>query len=171
MTLLFNKKMFKAYDREYFNFFVGKIYECILNNVRKKSTFLDIKETNKAIILKNKVFFSVLESHTGKTKKTLKCNLILINDNLLVGISAEVHSCYYDYIGSRFPMITVFPVGYTDGVVGYLPCEDEIGDGGYEVIKSCSNYGWDGHISSQSIIDFKKALVENINIILFNNHL
>jgi hypothetical protein len=44
-------------------------------------------------------------------------------------------------------------MGFSEGVIGYLPYHDEVKEGGYEVDSSV-NYGWDSCINEGSLCDF-----------------
>ncbi len=65
----------------------------------------------------NKLFFHLIE--LGKTR--------------IVGISAEPVVEYVSIIEQMYPDSNVFPVGYIDDVVTYLPVENMLSEGGYEV--------------------------------------
>ena len=47
------------------------------------------------------------------------------------------------------------------GMIGYLPLEEDIRLGGYE-ISSAVNYGWPESISQKSLTNFKEQLLSEI---------
>ena len=57
----------------------------------------------------------------------------LAEDLRVTGISAEVCWEYIDLVRNVFPSQKIWPVGYIDNVFGYLPTQDMLSEGGYEV--------------------------------------
>ena len=53
---------------------------------------------------------------------------------VFVGVSAELVIEYAPLLRSIFPGKTVLPVGYMDGICGYLPTTAMVAEGGMEVI-------------------------------------
>ncbi|MHC5056316.1 MAG: hypothetical protein ACYTKD_16575 [Planctomycetota bacterium] len=57
---------------------------------------------------------------------------------VMIGLSAEPVAEYATSLREAFPRQTVIPVGYLDGVCGYLPTSKMLGEGGLEV----TSYGY-----------------------------
>ncbi len=110
-------------------------------------------------------FEFTFKSVTAQVSKQAVIKLFSMGNLVGVSIPAEVLSSYYDYIKSKFPDIDLLPLGFSDGMLGYLPLYSQIPELGYEVT-SAKNYGWDSHLDSDNLKDFVSLLVENISQVL-----
>lgn len=164
VKLLFNDMVFKPADKDDFNSFCKEIStsiaSCVLNHLDSKTELLQNDK------LSARLFSFDLISQSGKTVLPLKSIVALYGSLLIVAISAEVLSSYYFLLKARYPQLVLMPIGYIDGLIGYLPSPDEINDGGYEVSGSPTNYGWDSVISQESLIEYTSRLVEEIDTLL-----
>ncbi len=80
-----------------------------------------------------------------RSEKRLTRQTIYLGDNLaIVGMSAEVASGYLDRMRRRLEATDVIPVGCTDEVFGYLPVDEMIPYGGYEVRGFLRRFGLRG---------------------------
>jgi hypothetical protein len=67
--------------------------------------------------------------------RPLSYHLVALGDShVFVGISAEPMIEYVDAVAKMFPGRVVVPVGYIDGVIGYLPTSEMLAEGGLEVM-------------------------------------
>jgi neutral ceramidase len=96
-----------------------------------------------------------LFSDTGKFMRPLHVKVIfLANEICLLSMSGEIHAMYKDL----FSELNVITISCTNNVIGYLPDCGDYQQGGYEVVKSALNFGWDAPISEGSLISLKKDL-------------
>lgn len=167
LKLLFNEKVFSNYNQEQFSHFCEEISACIIQNAGPHYRDVGVLKINRpSLHIHNSMYGAYLESKSTKVKKFINIKLILISDNLFISIPAEVHSCYIDLLTSRFRNVNIYPLGYADGMIGYLPCENEIEEGGYEVLTSVKLYGWDDRISKLSVHNFTNQLISEISKLL-----
>ena len=116
--------------------------------------------------IRNFMYEDFLESKTAETRKSLTIKLALLSDNLFISIPAEVHSSYLGILREAFPGLKIYPLGYADGMIGYLPCKEEIREGGYEIQKSVKYYGWDDTMSELSVRNFTVRLISAVRKLL-----
>jgi len=107
-------------------------------------------------------FVFSFESYTGKTNKESVIKLFSFDNIVGVSIPAEVLSGYYHLLNKAFPKITFIPLGFSEGMLGYLPLYSQVSEKGYEVT-SYKNYGWDSHLDSKNLKKFIDALIKNIS--------
>ena len=85
----------------------------------------------------------------------LSLRSVLLGDRLrIVGISAEPVAEYVTLLERLFPGDSIVPVGYIDSTFGYLPTEEMLDRGGYEVSGSGKYFGIEG--------SFKEGFQETI---------
>ncbi len=113
-------------------------------------------------IFRFKLFHVELCSDSGNTRKNIECKLIYLDSLLLVSIPAEVNSKYVNILSSEHRGVVIMPMGYSEGVIGYLPHWSEVDNGGYEV-DSYANYGWDSKISKMSLKHFELILLNKVS--------
>lgn len=89
------------------------------------------------------------------TEKPLSFHGIRLGRGLgIIALSAEPVSAYTAVLSQLFRDCRIIPVGYIDGVYGYLPTSSMLKEGGYEV---------DGFRSGFSIeIEFRQDLSEAV---------
>ena len=89
------------------------------------------------------------------TEKPLSFHGIRLGRGLgIIALSAEPVSAYTAVLSQQFRDCRIIPVGYIDGVYGYLPTSSMLKEGGYEV---------DGFRSGFSIeIEFRQDLSEAV---------
>lgn len=117
--------------------------------------------SNKVTKFKQRSFEFEFSSATDLVQKKALIKVVIMNHFIAVSIPAEVLSSYYELLESAFPDFSVLPLGYSEGMIGYLPASNEMDEGGYEVL-SAPNYGWDAPLSSNSIKLFEKRLINEI---------
>ena len=163
--LIFNKRVFSNYNQVHFDHFCNQIFSCI---IQAKSSYKGLRKkmNDSYCYIRNSIYEDFLESKTSETRKSLSIKLVLISNNMFISIPAEVHSCYPKILHDMFPSLHIYPLGYADGMIGYLPSEKEIQEGGYEVQKSVKYYGWDSSISEISVRNFTTRLIKEIRKLL-----
>ncbi|HEY3299043.1 MAG TPA: neutral/alkaline non-lysosomal ceramidase N-terminal domain-containing protein [Armatimonadota bacterium] len=76
------------------------------------------------------------------TKRAFSIQRIdLADEIMLVAMSGEVVSEYGHYIKRLRPDVFAIPLGYSNGVLAYIPTAEIIAQGGYEGETSCKPYG------------------------------
>ncbi len=65
--------------------------------------------------------------------RNVKINVLRIGKTIILFTSGELFSSYHSFLRKQFPEYHIFLVGYTNGESGYLPDEEAISLGGYEV--------------------------------------
>lgn len=155
MKLLFNKKVFRPTTLNDFNAFCESMVERIANNRQTKELQIPPSQITTNFLQHN------LESQSGNCIKSIYVKVISINKVIFVSIPAEVNSKYIIQLKKNFPDYTIFPLGFAENVIGYLPYYTEITEGGYEV-ESAVNYGWDCSINVESINSFFQKLLLTI---------
>ena len=151
----FNGDIFVPSTKQFFNDFCKKITYAVSINLKNNLS----PETDNNCYAYSGSF--ELQSHTRKTHKKLPFSIIKLNNILLISIAAEVSSKYYVSLIEELPDLMIVPIGYSNGMIGYLPYPDQVAEGGYEV-ESYGNYGWDSHISEQSLTGFYDNLRSEI---------
>ena len=58
--------------------------------------------------------------------------VLRLGDILLVGVGAEIFTCFGDRLRQLSDRVTILPVGITHGWMGYLPPQEAYAQGGYE---------------------------------------
>ncbi len=164
IKLIFNEEVFIEYSEKHFHHFCNTVIECItkilmVNKSRINDDCLQCK-------IHTRMYTETLESRTGKTKNKLIIKIIRILNNIFISIPAEVLSNYIVILTRQFPCINLFPLGYANGMIGYLPSAEEISEGGYEVATSYKYYGWDNRISEHSIRRFTDRMIVEISALL-----
>lgn len=97
-----------------------------------------------------------------KYKKTFSVEFTILNKSIvLLSIPAEVLYGFYEFLIENLTTTSIVPLGYGSGMIGYLPLEEDIRLGGYE-ISSAVNYGWPESISQTSLTNFKEQLLSEI---------
>jgi len=85
--------------------------------------------------------------------RTLTYHLVRLSRSFLfIAISAEPVVEYASSLRDAFPEETVIPVGYIDGVIGYLPTSNMLDEGGLEVVSpgySLEHVRFNGMISEK----------------------
>jgi len=66
---------------------------------------------------------------------------IRIDDGVIVGLPGEVFVEYALGTRSSSPFDPTITLGYTNGVIGYVPTEKAYGEGGYEIDTAYKFYG------------------------------
>lgn len=163
--LLFNKEVFRKFNKDDFNYFTSSLSQDII-------TACDSIKQNKFDVgnqLKTFKTNYTLESNSANTKKQFDIKFVLINNNIVISIPAEVTSRYKIELSKQFHQFNIIPLGLADGIIGYLPFHDEASAGGYEV-ESAVNYGWDTFISQRSLENFYIALVTDISSFIQENN-
>ena len=161
LKLLVNKKVFSNYDQQNFKHFYETITRLIIQDAAERD--MNILNDAKKLHTDTHMYDDSLESRTGKTRKRVAVKLAKISDNLFISLPAEVLSSYVNMLRDKFPKFRIFPLGYADGMIGYLPTENEVYEGGYEVERSYRYYDWDDHISASSIKKFTERLISEIS--------
>lgn len=80
------------------------------------------------------------------------------NKDLFIGISAEPVTEYYNLITSEIKSNDWIPVGYMNTVIGYLPTDKMIKEGGYEVKGFFKLFGFSGAFRNK----IERIIVESI---------
>jgi hypothetical protein len=106
-------------------------------------------------------FSHIFKSETKEVCKEYRVKLCMFKDIMTVSIPAEVLSTYYIFLSEKLPDVNFLPLGYSDGMLGYLPMSGQISEKGYEVT-SAINYGWDTHLDTRNLECFANALLVNI---------
>ena len=112
-------------------------YATKISDAIKKSEFENIKDS----IFKIKGVINCTELKESKTDKIIKSRVhaLKISDKLIfLGINGEIFMEYSLWLRSKIPFI--IPVGYTGGMIGYIPDDKSLSLGGYEVERSLSNF-------------------------------
>lgn len=159
LKILFNGSVFKRYTISDFNDFCN-YFTKIIGEIKMSDA-----EIIKNIKIKSSSFETNLESVTKRTNININVKLTLFNSYIFISIPAEVNSSYYVNICRKFSNYNFIPMGYGEGMIGYLPFYSEIEEGGYEVW-SASNYGWDSPLSPDSVKSFYKILLNNIQMLI-----
>ncbi len=136
-----------------FESFVSFFYKSIKDDISYEKAELTSFST--------KVFTCKFTSISGQLEKIIKVKLFFSLPLVGISIPAEVLSSYYLSLKERFPNIIVFPMGYAEDMLGYLPHYTDFPLGGYEV-NSYENYGWDSPISVESLANFEERLFNEI---------
>lgn len=155
LKIIFNKKIFKVPDLSDFKDFCTDIFDRI-TTAHKENGDATSFSSIKAHSFKHKLI-----SQSGKTTRTINVKIIRIDKIIFVSIPAEVNSKYIINLKKNFPDYTVFPLGYAEGMIGYLPYYKEIEEGGYEV-NSAVNYNWDTPLSIESTEEFYNKLISEL---------
>ena len=113
----------------------------------------------------NRSFSYDFKSATGKICQNAVVKLFSFRNVIGVSIPAEVLSSYYLFLREKFPDIVVFPLGFSEGMIGYLPIHNQLSEGGYEV-DSAGNYGWDAPFDQENLEAFLNKLVFQIDQLL-----
>jgi hypothetical protein len=69
----------------------------------------------------------------GERTRTIEVQAIRVNDIVLTGIAAEVFSATTRHIRETSPFVHTIPLGYTNGVLCYLPTAADYPEGGWDV--------------------------------------
>ncbi|WP_036519041.1 hypothetical protein [Nitrincola sp. A-D6] len=146
---LFNGKVFLQPDFKKFSCFCNDIVN-LIQSIKP----LHVNDQPLISSLQRKLS---LVSSTGHTTKSFFVSIHRIDNILFISIPAEVSSRYYSYLASNFVSYKIFPLGCSNGMIGYLPYYDQVREKGYEV-DSAKNYGWDSYIGEDSLIKFKNDL-------------
>lgn len=163
--LLFNEKVFCNFTQSHFNDFCHHISSSIIE-AESENKDIRPKLNDSWCHIRNFMYEDFIESKTAETRKSLTIKLVLLSANLFISIPAEVHSSYLGILREAFPGLKIYPLGYADGMIGYLPCEEEIREGGYEVQKSVKYYGWDDSMSEVSVRNFTTRLIKEMKNLL-----
>jgi hypothetical protein len=70
---------------------------------------------------------------TGRTTAPMEISAIRVNDIVFTAIAAEVFSATTCAIRARSPFETTVPLGYSNGILCYLPTADAYPPGGWDV--------------------------------------
>ena len=70
---------------------------------------------------------------TGDRTRTVEIQAMRINDILLTGVAAEVFSATTCRIREMSPIVNTIPLGYSNGVIGYLPTADAYPATGWDI--------------------------------------
>ena len=157
LKLLFNKSVFRPYDKSYFDFFTQSIAQEIIKYTKQK--FLEYKQEEKSF--KSISHFYDLTSSTGLSMRRFEIKYLVLEKYLFISIPAEVTSAYALHISKTFPHINFIFLGLSDTIIGYLPFYEEASEGGYEV-HSAPNYAWDSALSQISLKNFYQQMLEDI---------
>lgn len=151
LKAVFNREIFIPPTQAFFDYFCLRVFEKLKN----KKDLVRIDDQN--VLSKRKEFS--LKSSTSRCERRFYINLHLIGGVVFVVIPAEVSSKYYFLLKSNIFNYSIIPIGCANGMIGYLPYPTQIPRGGYEVSSSV-NYGWDSHLSEDSVRAFSTDLVE-----------
>jgi hypothetical protein len=98
----------------------------------------------------------------GLVDRPLSFHLVQVDPLFsFLGISAEAVVEYGDMLRGLFPGRTFVPVGYIDGVVGYLPTSEMLAEGGLET--TSPGYGFQGDSFKENITPLVCDLVRNLS--------
>lgn len=155
---LFNRLIFVPPTEKFFANFCESIYDRSMSEI-----------VNEGKVIHSKIFLSQfnfeLSSASGNTKRVVTCKLVLIGRLLMISLPAEVNSKYAELVRKKFPELLLLPMGYGEGMFGYMPYSTEVEEGGYEVT-SATNYGWDTFLSKSSLENFQFRLLEKIGALV-----
>jgi hypothetical protein len=70
---------------------------------------------------------------TGRTTAAIEVQAIRVNDIVITGIAAEAFSSTTRRIRELSPFATTIPLGYTNGILCYLPPAEAYPPGGWDV--------------------------------------
>ncbi|HOA73374.1 MAG TPA: hypothetical protein PL151_11030 [Phycisphaerae bacterium] len=73
-----------------------------------------------------------MQAGTAEVSADIELAAVRLGDRVLLGINAEVFSAFADELRARFDL-PVYTIGYTNGLVGYLPTAAAYDEGGYEL--------------------------------------
>ena len=136
--------------------FSKRIHRQIIENIELSENLLP--DTVDTVL-----FETSLQSICGKVDKCFKVKIISINKTIvLISIPAEVSFSFYEHLIEEFPKVNIVPLGYSEGMIGYIPDEYDFELGGYEV--NCfRNYSWPSPLCPESIAKFKVGLISEIS--------
>jgi hypothetical protein len=81
----------------------------------------------------------------GQSDRAMTLHIVSLGRGFCwVGLGAEVAVAYRHVVEGLFPGCRVFTVGCIDHVFGYLPTDEMIKEGGYEVIGFREAFAFDG---------------------------
>lgn len=153
LRLLLNGKIFIPYTQKFFHWFANEISSTIIADYQSG-------EKTTRLRLSSHSFTFSLKSESGNTQREFMTAICKLNECAIIAIPAEVNSGYYLALKKQLGQTILFNVGCSYDMIGYLPMDTEVKDGGYEV-ESYANYGWDSRISEQSLHLYKGALINN----------
>lgn len=108
-------------------------------------------------------FTTALRSHSGRTGKQLRTQLVLLDERvLLLVVAAEVFAAYRRLLCRHFPHLLIISIGCAAGCIGYLPTPEALEWGGYEVAEAPLWNGMDGPFEVSSIQHYEQKLLRSI---------
>jgi hypothetical protein len=149
--------VFSETTPEDLNLFASEMAGLILSNLDD--------EKHKISEYKQNSFMYEISSETGNVSQSIVVKLFSFNRVIGVSIPAEVLSSYYLHLRNNFPDTIVIPMGFSEGMIGYLPMYHQLSEGGYEV-GSSKNYGWDSPFDSDNLQQFLEVLVYQVDQML-----
>tara|TARA_Y100000768_G_scaffold388539_1_gene385062 strand:- start:2597 stop:3871 length:1275 start_codon:yes stop_codon:yes gene_type:complete len=127
---------FKRFKKTY-DFKDVEKYATKISNAIKHSDFKNISEN----IFKIRGAINYTDLKQSGSDKIIRSQIhaLKISDKIIfIGINGEIFMEYSLWIRSKIP--SVIPVGYVGGMTGYIPDDNSIFAGGYEVERSFSNF-------------------------------
>ncbi len=110
-----------------------KRYESDPEKLKRSAEASYLKWTEDAIAL--------LDDPSGPAFLDFPVQAVRIGDGVIVGLPGEIFVEYALEIRSRSPFDPTMVLGYTNGVIGYVPTREAYGEGGYEVDTAYKFYG------------------------------
>ncbi|MDC3057372.1 hypothetical protein OA100_00800 [Alphaproteobacteria bacterium] len=141
ITTLIGKRFRKQVNKD--SELIGKkIYRSIINRNSKRETII-IKKIQKSYNLK----YNILLANNEFLNRKLDITIWNWGEIVFLFLNAEVLSGYniFSYKGKK-----IICVGYSNGMLGYLPTATDIQQGGYEIDKSRINFNINNRIASNN---------------------
>lgn len=137
-----------------FNRSQSRHWTSTLANIVLKTTEAKTREIDVSGITSVRLQIPLAEIMNGKVDdRYLTFHVVHINPHLsMLGISAEPVIEYAAQLSQVLAPRTLLPIGYIDGVAGYLPTSEMLAEGGLEV--SSPGYGLDNATYRADISDF-----------------
>ena len=140
---------------------IGNKIAILLNKISKKNKIRKIISLSKSY--KRSLY---LKLDNGKTfNKKLEITIWNWNPVILIFFNAEVLSGYNISIFKNYKIICV---GYSNGMIGYIPTENDIMNGGYEVDRSRINFHIKDRLCKTNESIIKNQIKSLINKIVDN---
>ncbi len=150
------KSFFSRPTRENFDSFVSSVVSAIATKGVNSENINSL-----AWLVKDFNFYS----ETGETEMLRSIKFFKLGSAVGISIPGEVLSGYLFHLQKEFPNTRFFPLGFSAGMIGYLPHSNDFFLGGYEV-DSYKNYGWDSRISYDCLVSFDIFLKEQVRSLI-----